>query len=465
MQQWVSVIKTPFGKIIGDEFDIFPGEGYFLSVTDDTFFSDDGYPFIAPITLNMKKDLNLIGIPYPVEEYTSHTLISAIDTCTAVSRWDKVLQQWVSVIKTPFGKIIGDEFIIENDEGYFLRLIQDTTWTPGEGITGILVAKAPSKMINEANITPPIKGEANSSLPSLSRITESNLSSSSITISWTADVPSDGTVRYGLTPSLGQEAKSIIQGSYTHWARLKGLVPDTIYYYNVVSATEENSGKLYSFRTPSVRRTLPNNPHLLYGEVEIDLKPKEGVIVYAKIEHEAGVSETISTVTEKDGAWLLNSGNFKRALTAGDTVRLYADGGILGYASKEVYVANVASPQDVGVLTLLPSILPSAEVTLRRLPKKSALLQNYPNPFNPETWIPYQLSEGSDVKIRIYNATGQLVRELDLNYKDAGFYLSKDKAAYWDGKNPAGEAVASGVYFYQIKAGKFVSVKRLIVLK
>lgn len=97
--------------------------------------------------------------------------------------------------------------------------------------------------------------------------------------------------------------------------------------------------------------------------------------------------------------------------------------------------------------------------------RKSALLQNFPNPFNPETWIPYQLKEDSPVTIRIYSSAGVLIRELDLGYKTAGLYDGKDKAAYWDGKDKFGLPVASGIYFYEINAGKFSAVKKMIVLK
>ena len=98
-------------------------------------------------------------------------------------------------------------------------------------------------------------------------------------------------------------------------------------------------------------------------------------------------------------------------------------------------------------------------------PKSSKLWQNYANPFNPDTWIPYQLSEGADVKIRIYNVTGQLVRVLNLGHKPAGFYFSKAQAAYWDGRNEAGERVSSGVYFYQLRAGDFAAMRRMVILK
>ena len=76
------------------------------------------------------------------------------------------------------------------------------------------------------------------------------------------------------------------------------------------------------------------------------------------------------------------------------------------------------------------------------------LFTNYPNPFNPETWIPYQLGDGAEVTVRIYAATGHLVRTLALGYKAPGIYKRRGEAAYWDGKNELGEPAASGVYFY-----------------
>lgn len=95
--------------------------------------------------------------------------------------------------------------------------------------------------------------------------------------------------------------------------------------------------------------------------------------------------------------------------------------------------------------------------------ERNALLQNFPNPFNPETWIPYHLKEGSDVTIQIYDAGGSLVRQLDLGYKPAGFYADKSKAAYWDGRNEAGENVSSGIYFYNIQAGEYTAMRKMIV--
>ena len=103
------------------------------------------------------------------------------------------------------------------------------------------------------------------------------------------------------------------------------------------------------------------------------------------------------------------------------------------------------------------------------LPAKTALLPNYPNPFNPETWIPYQLSTESDVTVEVYNIQGRLVRVFDLGMQPAGSYVTQDRAVYWNGENEAGERVASGVYFYRLKAenpeAEFSAVRRLVVVK
>ena len=98
-------------------------------------------------------------------------------------------------------------------------------------------------------------------------------------------------------------------------------------------------------------------------------------------------------------------------------------------------------------------------------PEKTALLPNYPNPFNPETWIPYQLSEPVDVTLTIYDIQGHIVRDLDLGHQRAGMYHSRARAALWDGRNAVGESVASGVYFYTLKAGTFTATRKMLILK
>jgi S-formylglutathione hydrolase FrmB len=127
-------------------------------------------------------------------------------------------------------------------------------------------------------------------------------------------------------------------------------------------------------------------------------------------------------------------------------------------------IASETLSYTVTVESILQAFLP-INIKNVGVPRQSLLLQNYPNPFNPETWIPYQLREPAEVVIFLYNANGQLVRTLSLGQRSAGFYLGRTKAAYWDGHNDAGEKVASGIYFYQIKAGDFSAMRKMLIVK
>ena len=97
--------------------------------------------------------------------------------------------------------------------------------------------------------------------------------------------------------------------------------------------------------------------------------------------------------------------------------------------------------------------------------KRTALYQNFPNPFNPETWFPYRLAAETPVTFGIYNVQGQLMRELNLGAQAAGNYLTREAAAYWDGRDEYGEMVSSGIYFYTLEAGAFQATRRMLVLK
>lgn len=128
------------------------------------------------------------------------------------------------------------------------------------------------------------------------------------------------------------------------------------------------------------------------------------------------------------------------------------------YYIEDVDVSGMKNRSKI-IEVFVPIVLP------KKIPKEFALFQNFPNPFNPETWIPYQLAKDSEVTIRIYNVFGQLINTLSLGEKEAGRYINKDEAAYWNGKNGAGEPVASSMYFYTIQAGEFSATRRMVILK
>ena len=111
----------------------------------------------------------------------------------------------------------------------------------------------------------------------------------------------------------------------------------------------------------------------------------------------------------------------------------------------------------------------ATEIKYNQIPNLSRLLPNYPNPFNPETWIPFEINYQSEVEIAIYDISGKLVRTIDLGFKHAGIYTTRDRAVYWDGKSELGERVASGIYFYSITAKgdklSFTSTRQMVILK
>jgi hypothetical protein len=93
-------------------------------------------------------------------------------------------------------------------------------------------------------------------------------------------------------------------------------------------------------------------------------------------------------------------------------------------------------------------------------PKDFELYQSYPNPFNNQTIIKYNLFKSCQVSLTIYNILGQKVKTLFEGYQEAGF-----KIVNWDGKDERGKDLASGIYFYQLKAGEVTQTKRMVLLK
>jgi hypothetical protein len=96
----------------------------------------------------------------------------------------------------------------------------------------------------------------------------------------------------------------------------------------------------------------------------------------------------------------------------------------------------------------------------RTLPTEYELRQNYPNPFNPNTQIAFDLPRAEHVELAIFNALGQKVATLLDEARPAGYHVLT-----WDGRSGGGAELSSGVYFCQMKAGRFQSVRKMLLMR
>ena len=114
--------------------------------------------------------------------------------------------------------------------------------------------------------------------------------------------------------------------------------------------------------------------------------------------------------------------------------------------------------QNLGGSSAAPVLLETFSLPLK-------LYQNYPNPFNPETWIPFETSQPSTVRLEIYDVSGRRIQTISLGHVAPGYYLDRQSAIYWDGRSTTGEPVSSGIYFYSLVVNQQRLTKQMMVLK
>jgi len=155
-----------------------------------------------------------------------------------------------------------------------------------------------------------------------------------------------------------------------------------------------------------------------------------------------------------------NRSDVALTLDTGDSVLVTITGGVKCKNEFDSDLADSMGTDTIKVMDKGKSVVTRMDGNI-----SFAALSPYPQPCNPEVWIPYTLGKDVDVKIRIYNDRGQLIRTLNLGHQAAGLYLNQDKSAHWDGKNESGEEVSSGIYFYIIHAGDFISTKKFVIIR
>ena len=129
------------------------------------------------------------------------------------------------------------------------------------------------------------------------------------------------------------------------------------------------------------------------------------------------------------------------------------------YLVTEDIIQSFDNNSGINKVVLGPTGIHANELPVK--PNKFQLLPNYPNPFNPSTTIQYWLSDAAKVNITIYNILGQTIKTLE----DNQFQSAGKHTVLWDGKNDLGNAVASGIYLYQMKVGNFTKTNKMLLMR
>ena len=401
-------------------------------------------PQEVPVTLNIElvtaiinlyAGWNLISCPIqPADNSIDKVLEPIAGKYNSVFAYNTQTNSWQYYIITGGSPIVNNLATIDPDKGYWLNMKEDATLT----ITGQPISDPTMPLLSGWNLTG-YKGTDDKpraeAISSISQYCMSMFAYDTQANEWQYYINAGG---------------SAIVDDLDNMHRGKG------YWINASSnclwdpdSSSPTAPMAFSITKQTTPR--PELPYIVYGNVEVD-----GVKVRKGFDH------IPSVMLKVDGKTVL-------------TYRMLSDKGYGEYYTFEVPVTDNSSKLEiyveldgdisrVGELPIgLPGKVTKYDLSYRRTPKESRLLQNYPNPFNPETWIPYELSMDSEIKIMIYSLTGQLVRKLNLGHKMAGRYIDQDKSAYWDGKNEDGEEVSSGAYFYTLITPDFSQTRKLLI--
>jgi len=154
-------------------------------------------------------------------------------------------------------------------------------------------------------------------------------------------------------------------------------------------------------------------------------------------------------------ASLASTENWRLDFTDGSSLVLSLDQGVMQTAPGEQAASLLGLLQ--GLEPARTGVSPAPET---KLPKAAGLSQNYPNPFNPSTAISFRLQRPGWVELEVFDTRGRLVRSL---YR--GLAPAAEQSVYWDGTDEVGRRVASGVYFYRLRAEELSLTRKMLLIK
>ncbi len=249
-----------------------------------------------------------------------------------------------------------------------------------------------------------------------------------------------------------------------HWSDATGAVPvvgvpaGTAAYAN----TANNDVNVGYLGAPSCAFDGAGNMIVIYQRVSEPNDTAVGGFSYYQI---YGVGSPDNGANWYEPVNLTNSFNYDNQY-ASVAPKIHADGKVWIVYNSDPYVGNYlqgSQLEEIGTAVKVYSFDKSVLLSVdgnEPVANNFSLKQNYPNPFNPTTTIEYDVKNGANVTLKVYNLLGQEVRTLVNTRQNAGNYKVN-----WDGKDNAGNAVASGVYLYRLEAGNVKLAKKMMLMK
>ena len=219
---------------------------------------------------------------------------------------------------------------------------------------------------------------------------------------------------------------------------------------------------------------------VIRGDSVINGSPGDELVLYAHIKNISAVDQVVFLVRSEEtipADWTsslcfgdlcfppnldsvaTDAGFSLEPVHPGDTietsVHFFTSAASQGTGHVQIQIGSAHNPDARTIINLTASTEPSAVVKEDNEIKDFKIYQNYPNPFNPSTKISFVIPQRSNVSLKVYNITGTEIATLVNEVKDPGAYSINFNA----------EKLSSGVYFYKITAGKFSSVRKMILIK
>lgn len=364
------------GFIVGTEFDLLPGEGYFVYLDQTETFPYTGQYFDAPVTVYFDVNWNMVSFPELAGvAYSAYDIISAIPECNQISRFNG--DGFDGAVDLGGGFIVGVDFDIIRGEAYFISCTAAGSWTPPVNMTAAIQPIAPPQdlvkmetkaRINTSKSTTLADLVKTRAIPAIDELYFSNPRANGVRVSWnTSGELSSTQVDYGpASGSLGMQAIGP-DNVELHYVDIAGLGAFSEYYYTATSANADGSDTSAEDTFHTANDIGTATPYFAAGAVQNQAgSPVLGAFVYLRV-HKANdgpVSWVEMNFTGGSNGGFTIDMNAARnpasglgiAPAVGDQAEIWIDGGSQGTYSNTFTITP--SFLNVGTLQLVQQVDP-----------------------------------------------------------------------------------------------------------